>query len=172
MFMVKENIEQKERLEKIYRKVKAIYGAVPPQINFLGNIEADYLEDFLKIVLRVTKHPNIDPDLFGFMRLHIAFREEYAYCKKYNTQFLLAKGYRQEQLDAVVTDIMTVPFNAKHQALASHAVRVVYESKQITAEDFEALYALGWSQKDVFDAIDHATTLLKNGRILTAYSQK
>jgi len=170
--MVKENIEQKERLEQIYRKVKAIYGTVPPQIYFLGNIEADYLEDFLKMVLRVTKHPNIHPDLFGFMRLHIAFREEYAYCKKYNTQFLLTKGYTQEQLDAVVTDIMAVPFDEKHQALASHAVRVVYESKQIRAEDFEALYALGWSQKDVFDAIDHATTLLKNGRILTAYSQK
>jgi len=170
--MVKENIEQKKRLEQIYRKVKAIYGAVPPQIYFLGNIEADYLEDFLKMVLRVTKHPNIKPDLFGFMRLHIAFREEYAYCKKYNTQFLLAKGYTQEQLDTVVTDIMAVPFDEKYQALASHAVRVVYESKQISAEDFEALYALGWTQKDVFDAIDHATTLLKNGRILTAYSQK
>jgi len=172
MFMVKENIEQKERLEQIYRKVKAIYGAVPPQINFLGNIEADYLEDFLKMVLRVTKHPNIHPELFGFMRLHIAFREEYAYCKKYNTQFLLTKGYTQEQLDAVVTDIMAVPFDEKYQALASHAVRVVYESHQIGSEDFEALYALGWSQKDVFDTIDHATTLLKNGRILTAYSRK
>jgi len=172
MFMVKENIEQKERLEKIYRRVKAIYGAVPPQINFLGNIEADYLEDFLKMVMRVTKHPNIHPDLFGFMRLHIAFREDYAYCKKYNTQFLLAKGYMQEQLDAVVTEIGAVPFDDKHQALAFHAVRVVYESKKITAEDFEKLYTLGWSQKDVFDAIDHATTLLKNGRILTAYSRK
>jgi len=172
MFMVKENIEQKERLEKIYRKVKAIYGAVPPQINFLGNIEADYLEDFLKMVLRVTKHPNIHPDLFGFMRLHIAFKEEYAYCKQYNTQFLLAKGYTQKQLDAVISDIMAVPFDEKHQVLASHAIRVVYESKQIVAEDFEALYALGWSQKDVFDAIDHATTLLKNGRILTAYNRK
>jgi len=170
--MVKENIEQKERLEQIYRKVKAIYGAVPPQIYFLGNIEADYLEDFLKMVLRVTKHPNIHPYLFGFMRLHIAFREEYAYCKKYNTQFLLAKGYTQEQLDAVVTDIMAVPFDKKHQALASHALRVVYESHQIGSKDFETLYALGWSQKDVFDAIDHATTLLKNGRILTAYSRK
>jgi hypothetical protein len=38
--------------------------------------------------------------------------------------------------------------------------------------DFDALYEMGWTQRDVFDAIEHAATLLRNGRILTAYSSK
>ena len=172
MFMYEKNEAQKERLEKILKRVKILYGEVPPQMELLGNIEVEYLEDFLKMVMRVVKHPNIKPDFFGFVRLHIAFREDYAYCKMYNTKFLLAKGYMQEQLDSTIADVTTLPLDEKHQALAQYAVRAIYESKQITRADFEKLYTMGWSQKDVFDAIEHAGTLLRNGRILTTYSKK
>ena len=172
MFMVNKNEIQAERIAKLLKRVKALYGEVPPQMEFLGNIEVEYLEDFLKMVMRIVKHPNINPDFFGFLRLHIAFKEEYAYCKMYNTKFLLAKGYNEKQLDSVIVNVATLPLDEKHQALAQHAVRAIYESKKIIRADFDKLYAMGWSQKDVFDAVEHAATLLKNGRILTTYSEK
>jgi len=90
----------------------------------------------------------------------------------YNTKFLLSKGYNEKQLDSVIVNIATLPLDEKHQALAQHAVRAIYESKKIIRADFDKLYAMGWSQKDVFDAVEHAATLLKNGRILTTYSEK
>lgn len=170
--MVQKNEAQKERLEKIFKKVKLVYGVVPPQMEFLGNIEADYLEDFLKAVIRIVKHPHIEPDLFAFLRLHVAFKEEYPYCKMFNSKMLLAKGYTQEQLDAVVADIGTVPFDDRHQLLALYAIKAIYESKYFTQNDFDALYTIGWTQKDVFDAIEHAGTIFRNGRILTTYAIK
>ena len=172
MFMVEENSAQKERLAKIYKKVRVLYGDVPQQMQFLGNIEADYLEEFLTQVLRIVKHPHINPDLFGFIRLHVAFKEDYPYCKMFNTRFLQAKGYTQEQLDSAVADIMNVPFDEKHRALAAFAFKAIYESRMCSKEDFEKLYAMGWSQKDVFDLIEHAGTIFRNGRILTAYMEK
>jgi hypothetical protein len=42
----------------------------------------------------------------------------------------------------------------------------------VTRVDLDRLYAMAWSQKDLFDAISHAGDLLKNGRILTAYTDK
>ena len=172
MFMFQENIAQKEKLERVLKRVKIVYGKVPPQMELLGNIEVEYLEDFLKMVLRIVKHPHINPDLFGFIRLHIAFKEDYAYCKIYNTQFLLAKGYEQSSLDDAIGNIESVPFDSKHQALATFAIKAIYESKACKKEDFEMLYDMEWSQKDLFDAIDHAGTIFRNGRILTAYSVK
>ncbi len=172
MFMVKENVVQKQRLEKIFKKIKVIYGTVPPQMKFLGNIEADYLEEFLVMVLRIAKHPHIDPDFFTFLRLHIAFREEYAYCKMFNTQMLNNKGYNQILQEDVIKDISTVPFDIKHKALAEFAIKAIYESKMCIQSDFDTLYEMRWTQKDIFDAIEHAGTLLRNGRLLTAYSNK
>ena len=170
--MVQKNEAQKERLDKIFRKVKVVYGVVPPQMKFLGNIDADYLEKFLTTALRIVKHPNIEPNLFGFIRLHIAFKEDYAYCKMFNTQLLLAKGYGQNVLDDVVANITNVPFDKRHQALVTHALNAIYHGDALGQSDFDVLYEMGWSQKDVFDVIEHAGTIFRNGRILRAYIKK
>jgi len=172
MFMTKPNLAQQERLQKIYRKVSVLYGNVPPQMEFLGNIDADYLEDFLKTVMRIARHPHISPDLFSFLRLYVAFRENYAYCKAFNTSLLKNRGYTQEQLDRVIADIKSLPLDEKHRELAGFAIKAIYQSGDCTASDFDTLYAIGWSQKDVFDAVEHAGTIFRNGRILTAYSEK
>ena len=172
MFMVTPNTAQADRLKKIFRRVKAIYGTIPAQMEFLGNIDAEYLEAFIANAVRIARHPNIKPDLFGFLRLHAAYREDYALCKRYNTDFLLAKDYTQDQLDAAIADIATVPFDARHQALAVHAVRSIFEPDTVTQEALDALAAMDWTQKDIFDAVSHTGDLLKNGRILTAYASK
>ena len=172
MFMVQENKAQKERLDKIFKKVKMLYGTIPPQMKFLGNIDADYLEEFLTSALRIVKHQNIEPDLFGFIRLHIAFKEDYPYCKIFNSKLLLTKGYMQEQLDEVILNIENIPFDKRSQSLAVHAIKAIYQSKGMIQSDFDTLYAMGWTQKDVFDVIEHAGTIFRNGRILTSYAIK
>ena len=172
MFMYQKNEAQKEKLEKLFKKVEAIYGIVVPQMEFLGNIEVTYLEDFLKEAMRLVRHPNIDFDLFAFIRLHIAFKEEYTYCKVFNTKLLLGRGFIQPQLDVAIANIEAVPFDEKHQALATFAIKSMYESRLCVASDFEELYNMGWSQKDIFDAVSHAGMILKNGRILMTYSKK
>jgi len=172
MFMYKKNEAQKEKLEKLFKKVEALYGTVVPQMEFLGNIEVEYLEDFLKEAMRLVRHPNIDFDLFAFIRLHIAFKEEYTYCKAFNTKLLLGRGFIQPQLDVAIANIEAVPFDEKHQALAIFAIKAIYESRLCNASDLEEVYKMGWSQKDVFDAVSHAGMILKNGRILITYTKK
>jgi len=172
MFYFQENHTQKERLRKLFKKIQIVYGTVPPQMEFLGNIDADYLEEFLKSVIKIMKHPHIDPDLFGFLRLYVAFKEDYPYCKNFNTKLLLGKGYSQEQLNKSIQNIVNIPLDDKHQFLGIYAIKAIYDSKQFTPKDFDTLYDLGWTQKDIFDAIEHAGTIFRNGRILTAYSSK
>ena len=172
MFMVKENNREKERLERLLKKVEVVYGTIPPQMEFLGNIDAEYLETFLKSVLNLVKHPHIHLDMFAFIRLHIAFHEGYEYCKMFNSKLLLAKGYSQEQLELVIDDIAKIPFEKRDKALVRFALKAIYNSKFCQQEDFETLYEMGWTQKDVFDVIEHAGTIFKNGRILTTYSKK
>lgn len=90
----------------------------------------------------------------------------------FNTKFLHSKGYGQEVLDSVIYDIGTVPFDEEHQALSKFAMKAIYESLKCKQSDFNTLYEMGWNQKDVFDAIEHAGTIFRNGRILTAYAVK
>ncbi len=172
MFMVQKNEAQKERLEKMHKMISRMFGTVPANMEFIGNIEADYLEDFLKMIGRIQQHKNISPDLFAFLRLHVAFKENYPFCKMFNTKYLLSKSYAQEQLDEVITDVGLVPFDDKHKALAKHALKALYASREVSQEDFDNLYKMGWTQRDVFDVIEHVGTLFRNGRIMLAYAIK
>jgi len=171
MFYYKENIEQKEKLERLFRKVKVLYGDVPLQMELLGNIDADYLEDFLKMAAKIARHPNIQHELFTFLRLHIAYRENYIYCKTFNTKMLLA-DYSQEIIDNAIDNIESIPLDNSHIELAKLALKIIYNSLTVTSKDFDKLFTLGWSQKDIFDCIEHAGTLFRNGRILNAYMIK
>jgi len=171
MFYYKENTEQKEKLDRLFRKVKVLYGDVPPQMKFLGNIDANYLEDFLKMVVKITRHPNINHDLFTFLRLYIAYKENYIYCKEFNRKMLLV-NYSQELIDNAIDNIESIPLDNRHIELAKLALKVIYNSLTVTSKDFDKLFTLGWSQKDIFDCIEHAGTLFRNGRILNAYMIK
>ena len=90
----------------------------------------------------------------------------------FNTQMLQSKGYTQELQEDVIADVSNIPFDEKHKALSTFAIKAIYESKVCLQSDFDALYEMSWTQRDVFDAIEHAGTLLRNGRLLTAYSIK
>ncbi len=170
--MVEENRAEQARLEKIYKKVKALYGEVPPQVYFLGAIGADYLEAFVKNVAYIARHPAIKPDLFAFIRLHIAYREGYPFCSIFNRALLKKRGYDDKACEAAIADIEAVPFDAKHRQLARFAIKAMYDSTSCHSADFTRLYEMGWRQRDVFDAVEHAGTILRNGRILTAYMEK
>ncbi len=172
MFYFKQNRHQEEKLNKLFKKVKALYGTIPPQMHWLGNIEALYLEEFLKSTLRILKHPNIHTDFFAFIRLYVAHHEDYEYCKKFNTALLISRGYEQSLLNSVISDISKIPLDKKHKSLAQKAIKAIFEYKSFEKKDFEDLFLDGWSQKDIFDAIEHAGTILKNGRILAAYTIK
>jgi hypothetical protein len=172
MFYVQPNTAQTERLKKLYKKVRVLYGDIPPQMAFLGNIDADYLETFINATRRIAAHPHIDPDLFAFIRLYVAHREHYPYCMQFNRRMLLARNYSESELLHAIEDISKIPLDERDRKLALFAIRALYESDRITQQDFDAIYKMGWSQKDTFDAIEHAGTILKNGRILTAYMMK
>ncbi len=172
MFMTTPNRHQQERLQKIYRKVKVLYGEVPPQMEFLGDIDVEYLEDFLKSIARIARHPHIDPDFVGFLRLYVAFKEDYPYCKMFNTRLLLSRGFTQSQLNSAVTDIRKIPFDEKHKALGAFAIKAIYESAGCGQNDLDALFVMNWTQKDIFDVVEHTGAIFKNGRILTAYGVK
>ena len=172
MFMSTPDPAQYEKLQKLHKKVSLFYGEVPPHMEFLGNIDPEYLEEFMRGVRRLVRHPHINPDFFAFIRLFVAFKENYSYCKMFNTKLLLSRGYDEALLHDVVENIDAMPLDDRHKALARFALKAIYDSRNCRRSDFEVLYARGWTQKDVFDAVEHAGAIFRNGRILTAYAVK
>lgn len=173
MFIEITNPDQdKKTLKRILKKVKIIFGEVPPHYKLLGNISVDVLNEYLDGILKLIRHKTINPDYFGFLRLHVANKYKFTYCIDFNTKLLQLRGYETSIIDNSRVDINSFPFENPLIILAQKTVKAISDSANFTEVDFEKLYSIGWSNKDIFDSIEHAGNMLKNGTILSAYLKK
>jgi len=172
MFIQIDNQEQSAELKEITLKIEKLFGNVPPNFELLGNIDVNILKDFLTYVFKLMNHKTINPDYFGFLRLFIANQESFNYCIGFNTKLLQNRNYDLEVINSSKSDLKQIPFDDKHKVLALKSIKAIFDSKNFNQNDFKELYNVGWSDKDIFNSIEHAGFMLRNGRILTAYTIK
>jgi len=172
MFIQINNNEQTVQLEKLNIKIKKLFGTVPPHLKLMGQIDVNILKDFLLYVSKLMTHKTINPDYFSFLRLYIAHQENFKYCINFNTLLLQKRNYSLEVINQTKLDLTKIPFDEKHKLLLIKSIKAIFDSKNFNQNDFNELYNIGWNDKDIFDSIEHAGFLLKNGRILTTYSVK
>lgn len=158
-----------KRLKAQFNILEKTFGDVPAHFRMLATLNPAEAERTLDYVFSLMQHPNIDADLFPFLRLFVAKRENYRYCIEFNGKLLKSRGYSDEDIDQVGRDIAAVPFDNKLKTLAEEGIRAVYNPDDFRGQDLQELYQLGWTDADIFDVINHAAFLLKNGRIISAY---
>jgi len=172
MFIDIINKNQDERLKELNQKIKAIFGFVPSNLALLGSIDTDKLQNFLSYILTLSNHKSIHKDYFAFLRLFIAYQEDFSFCIKFNTALLQSKKYSLEVINNTKNNFEHIPFDNKHKVLAIKSIKSIFHSKNFLQSDFEELYKLGWDDKDIFTSIEHVGFMLQNGRILGAYMKK
>ncbi len=167
MFIVSPN--PLEKTLPLLEQFKAKFGTLPPHFELLATMNAKRFEMFIEEIIYLATHPNIAANFFAFLRLHVATREGFEYCKNFNTRLLLAKGYSKESIRAAAGDMQQLPLDERHRLLADKALKAVYEADAFGSDDLESLKNAGWSLADAYDAIDHAAFLFKNARIIRAF---
>ncbi len=172
MFIKISNQAQEVELKEVHLKIKKLFGTVPPNFELIGNIDVNILKDFLSYISKLIDHKTINPDYFGFLRLFIANQEDFKYCIRFNIKLLQSKNYEIEVINNSRLDLSKIPFDEKHKLLAIKSIKAIFDSKNFKQSDFNELYEIGWNDKDIFDSIEHTGFMLRNGRILTAYSTK
>ena len=160
-----------KELEYTLGKIKNLFGVIPPHWELLAFIAPKRFEMFIVEIKYLLNHPNINPDFFAMLRLHVANKAGFSYCKSFNTKLLLAKGYDKTSIKELKEDIGLIPLDNRHKFLAQKAIKAMYQPKEFTLKDIDELKDLSWSDSDIYDAIDHAGFLFKFARIIKAYSK-
>jgi len=153
----------------IAENIKKEFGILPPHWELLLSISAKRFEMFIDEIRYIVNHKNIDRDFFSMLRLYVANRENFSYCRSFNTKLLLAKGYDKSDLKVLKDDFKNIPLDDKHKLLAQKVIVALYSPKEFTQCDVEELKKLSWNDNDIYDAIDHGAFLFKFSKILKAY---
>lgn len=167
MFIYK--LDRAIKSNPVREKIKKLFGIIPPHWDLLAEINPKRFEMFIMEIEYLLHHPHINSDFFAFVRLYIANKEGFTYCKSFNTKLLLSRGYEKNVLQTYKEDVTTLPLDERHQALMSGVMRAIYEADDFSAKDIEELKSYSWDDGDIYDAIDHGAFLFKFSPILKAY---
>jgi hypothetical protein len=151
------------------RGIKMKLGSIPPHWELYAGINPVRFKMFMEEINYLSNHPTIDPAFFTFERFFIATQHGFGYCRRFNRDYLLKLDFAAEEIAAVADDPEKIPLDNRHKTLFVTAIRAMDDPQSFTAQSIETLHTLGWSDADIFDAIDHAAFLFKFHKILEAY---
>jgi len=162
-------IKLNEETRKLLNVIKKQIVIIPAHFEFVASVNETKFKLFLQDLAYIHGLKKINKDYFAFIRLYIAFKEGFTYCKIFNTKLLLGLNYTQEQLNNVKEDIINIPFDNKHKILAKLSVKAIYDNKNFTKKDIDILYKYGWDDEYIYASIDHTALLFKQSKIISAY---
>ncbi len=115
-------------------------------------------------------HPSLSPALLAHIRLLAAHEENYAYCTELNRRILTTMiGLSEEQVAAAIRDPQAAALQPEEKALLSFVRKVARDPALTTIDDVDALKALGWEDRDVFDATMMAMNMVATGMMFKAF---
>lgn len=162
-------IKLDDKAKKVLSVIEKKIGFIPIHFELLANLNLKKFKLFMQELSYIQNLKDINKDFFVFIRLYVAFKENFEYCKVFNKKLLLSLNYTNEQINSVINDISNIPLDNKHKSLAIASIKAIYEYKNFTNEDINNLKNLNWSDEYIYAAIDHTAMLFKNARILRAY---
>lgn len=160
--------EELAKLEAIMAPYKEILGRAPGGLQLLG-VSPPVLEHYAGTIGYYMAHPTLGQALLTFIRYLVSWRGDCAYCVDLNEAFLINAGLDLDAIRATREDPELAPLEERDKALLLLAVEAVDRPESVSADRLDMLRDLGWSDRDILDAVWHATLNRAFGRTAEAF---
>lgn len=123
-----------------------LYGISPPLLEtFVGNIG----------YFSMGGTP-LRPELMAMIRYQVSWETGCSFCVDMNEGFLMNMGLTLDQIRATRNNPDAAPFPQKEKELLKLAVNAVEAPESVTAAHIDNMHKLGWSDREIFDAVAQA----------------
>jgi alkylhydroperoxidase family enzyme len=139
----------------VYSQMSQAMGRVPHAVQLLS-ASPELLQQTAAQLGYYMSHPTLSFSLLAFIRLAVSTRMECAYCIGMNESMLMNRaGFTLEQVMAAKRDPALAPLPPKELAMLLFVVKGTSVPKSVAPADLEALRALGWSDREIVEALFH-----------------
>jgi len=105
-------------------------------------------------------HSSLGFALLSLIRYLVARKYNYAFCTCFNENFLKMQGMDEAQIKAVEKDPRKAPIEDKDREMLVFVLKAIDKPESITQKDMDTLYSFGWTDRDIFDALNHGTGMI------------
>ncbi len=161
--------EQAEgKLAELYASAEQFFGFVPNNVRMLG-VSPTILENQFGVLEYYMTHPTLKTQLLAGIRMMVSKQCRSEYCENANTQMLMRMGVPKEKVEACKADPQQAPFSDNEKAMLGFVLKAVDDPKSVTAQDVQSLKNLGWTERDIFDAVAHGARMVGTNIIFDAF---
>jgi uncharacterized peroxidase-related enzyme len=143
------------QVAQIYSQVEQAFGRLPNAMK-LYSVSPDTLAMQWQHIGYYFQHPSLSFPLLAAIRMLVSQDNDCGYCIGMNEAMLIERaGFTPEQTAAAKRNPADTPLPEKDKALLLFVLRSTKTPKAVTAGDLDALRRLGWTDRDIFDAVNH-----------------
>ena len=140
---------------QVYEQVKQAFGRVPNAMR-LFSVSPEIQAMQWQHTAYYFQHPTLGFPLLASIRMLVSQSNDCEYCIGFNEALLIERaGFTAEQTAAAKRDAAAAPLDPKDKAMLLFVLKATRTPKQVTAADVDALRRLGWTERDVFEAVYH-----------------
>ncbi len=156
------------KLAELYAEVEQLFGMVPNNVRMLG-VSPEILDNQIQLMGYYMGHPTLSTPLLAMIRMLVSKACKSPYCQNLNTGLLSKAGFTKEQIAAMQDDPSQAPLDDKQKALLLFVLKACDNPHSATAEDLDRLRALGWDDRDIFEAVAHGARMVGTNIIFDTF---
>lgn len=142
------------RVADIYAQMQQFLGRVPNAMRLFSASPA-VLENQWQNTSYYFQHPTLTLPLLATIRMLVSLANDCDYCIGFNEGLLIERaGFTPDQIAATKRDPAAAPLGDKDKAMLLFVLKATHTPKAVTLADIEALRASGWSDTDIFEAVN------------------
>jgi uncharacterized peroxidase-related enzyme len=143
------------RVAEVYGQMEQVLGRVSNAFQ-LYSASPEMLEMQWQYLGYYFQHPTLGFPLLASIRMLVSQENDCPYCIGMNAAMLIQRaGFTVEQIAAAKANPADTPLPEKDKALLLFVLKSTRTPKSVTASDLDALRSLGWTDRDIFDAVTH-----------------
>lgn len=143
------------RTAELYGQMREALGRVPNAFQ-LYSASPPVLENQWQNTGYYFRHPTLGLPLLASIRMLVSLDNDCAYCIGFNEALLVERaGFTPAQIAAAKRDPADAPLDGKDKAMLLFVLKATRTPKAVGPADLEALRRPGWTDQDIFDAVNH-----------------
>ncbi|MDX1808562.1 MAG: hypothetical protein R3331_03370 [Sulfurospirillaceae bacterium] len=167
-----ETISQQDatgELAKLYETIITMRGSVGNNA-LLFSSSPELLRQQMDFIGYYMNHKTLSMPLLASIRILVSSTNDCKFCIDFNTGMLInMAGWTLEQVEAMRKNIDDANLPDREIALLKIAIKSIRDAHSVNADDLDALRAMNWSDKDILDAVNHATRMLATDIIFNTF---
>lgn len=153
----------------IYEQINERFGFIPAVMQMRSASPA-LLRSMLEVQSYYMEHATLSGALLACIRMLVSQRNQCAYCIDFNAGLLIDMfGWTADQVAATRADVGAANMDDKEKAMLGFVVTGTADPMAVQATDLDALRALGWSDADILDALNHGAFMSASDILINAF---